>query len=114
MNNKKKNSIVNKYKILYIFFALAIPVAIIVVCGLKPEDTVTTIFAIVTFSLYISAVWLSSKIVTINTELKELIKLNKISEQSLSNEEKFQNIYSTIEEGKDNIYTVHFIVIKNH
>ena len=29
MNNKKKNSIVNKYKILYIFFALAIPVAII-------------------------------------------------------------------------------------
>ena len=104
MNNKKKNSIVNKYKILYIFFALAIPVAIIVVCGLKPEDTVTTIFAIVTFSLYISAVWLSSKIVTINTELKELIKLNKISEQSLSNEEKFQNIYSTIEEGKDNKY----------
>ncbi|WP_286316523.1 MotA/TolQ/ExbB proton channel family protein [Romboutsia ilealis] len=100
--NKSDNK--SMFKIVYILCSVLIPLVIILVSGLIPKNITTWIFAIVTVLLYLVGISLASRVITINTEIKEVIKQNENIDQLLSDEERFQKIDAFIEEGKNNQY----------
>ena len=104
MEKANKNYDKSSFRFIYWSCAILIPLVIILVSNLMPKNMTTWIFAIVTVALYAVGVCLGSKIIKINKEMKDIITQNENSEQSISDEERFQKIDVLIEQGKNNQY----------
>ena len=99
-DNKK---IISKFKIIYFLISILTPTVIILTSGIIPKGNVTWVFFVITIALYITGVVLTSKTIDVKDELNEILRNQKEnSQQLLSNEDRFQNLDSLIQKGKDN------------